>query len=142
MDLAKWDPFREMEDFYRGYGRGRRHGQSVPAAGDWMPRVDITEADATFSIQMEVPGVKKEDVSVTVDGGVLTIRGERKRETEASGRTFHRIERLRGGFARSFKLPENVDEAGIGAAFKEGVLTITLPKTAVSKAKAIEVQVR
>jgi HSP20 family protein len=142
MDLAKWDPFREMEDFFRGYGWGRRHGQGAPAAGDWVPRVDIAETGEAFSIQMEVAGVKKEDVSVTVDGGVLTIRGERKRETEEAGRTFHRVERLRGGFARSFKLPENVDEAGIGASFKEGVLTITLPKTAVSKAKAIEVQVQ
>jgi HSP20 family protein len=146
MKLAKWDPFREMEDMFDRYSRvidrPRRGSQEVLAAGDWAPRVDIAETDTEFTIKAEIPEVKKEDVKVTVDSGVLIIRGERKQEKEEKDKKFHRIERYYGSFTRSFTLPDNVDESKIEASFKDGMLNLQIPKTEAAKPKAIEVKVK
>ncbi len=146
MKLAKWDPFREMEDMFDRYSRAidrpRRGSQEVLAAGDWAPRVDIAETDTEFTIKAEIPEVKKEDVKVTVDSGVLTIRGERKQEKEEKDKKFHRVERYYGSFTRSFSLPDNVDESKIEASFKDGMLNLQIPKTEAAKPKAIEVKVK
>jgi len=146
MQLTKWDPFREMEDVFDRYSRAigwpRRGTQEVMATGDWAPRVDIAEADNEFTIKAEIPEVKKEDVKVTVDSGVLTIRGERKQEKEEKGKKFHRVERYYGSFTRSFNLPDNVDESKIDASFKDGMLNLRIPKTGAAKPKAIEVKVK
>ena len=146
MAIVKWDPFREMEDMFDRYtkavGWPRRGSQELMATGDWSPRVDISETDHEFIIKAEIPEVKKEDVKVTVDNNVLTIRGERKQEKEEKGKKFHRVERYYGSFARSFTLPENVDQAKIDASFKEGMLNLKLPKTEEAKAKEIEVKVK
>ena len=146
MQLAKWDPFREMEDVFDRYGRAigwpRRGTQEVMATGDWAPRVDIAETDNEFVIKAEIPEVNKDDVKVTVDSGVLTIRGERKQEKEEKGKKFHRVERYYGSFTRSFTLPDNVDEGKIDASFKDGVLNLKVPKTEAAKPKAIEVKVK
>jgi len=145
MSLVKWDPWREMEDMFDRYTRAvgwpRGGGQEVVATGDWSPRVDISETDGNFVIKAEVPEVKKEDVKVTVDNGVLTVSGERKQEKEEKGKKFHRVERYYGSFSRSFTLPDNVDETKVKATFKDGMLTLTLPKTEEAKPKAIEVKV-
>jgi len=145
MSLVKWDPWREMEDMFdrytRAVGRPRGSGQEVVATGDWAPRVDIAETDNEFKIKAEIPEVKKEDVKVVADNGVLTISGERKEEKEEKGKKFHRIERHYGSFMRSFTLPDNVDEAKVKASFKDGMLTLSLPKTEESKPKAIEVKI-
>ncbi|MGD2270240.1 MAG: Hsp20/alpha crystallin family protein [Desulfobacterales bacterium] len=146
MELTKWDPFREMEDMFNRYTRAigwpRRGNQEVMATGDWAPRVDIAETDNEFIIKAEIPEVKKENVKVTVDSGVLTIRGERKQETEEKDKKFHRVERYYGSFTRSFTLPDNVDETKIEASFKDGMLNLQIPKTEASKPKAIEVKVK
>ena len=146
MQLTKWDPFREMEDVFERFSRplGWRHrgGQELMATGDWIPRVDIAETDKEFVIKAELPEIKKEEVSVSVDNGVLTLRGERKQEKEEKGKKFHRIERFYGSFTRSFTLPENVDETKVDASFKDGILQLTIPKTKESKPKAIEVKVK
>jgi len=145
MSLVKWDPWREMEDMFDRYTRAvggpRGGGQEVVATGDWSPRVDISETDDSFVIKAEVPDVKKDDVKVTVDNGILTVSGERKQEKEEKGKKFHRVERYYGSFARSFTLPDNVDETKVKATFKDGMLTLTLPKTEEPKPKAIEVKV-
>ena len=120
----------------------RRGSQEVLAAGDWAPRVDIAETDTEFTIKAEIPEVKKEDVKVTVDSGVLTIRGERKQEKEEKDKKFHRVERYYGSFTRSFSLPDNVDESKIEASFKDGMLNLQIPKTEAAKPKAIEVKVK
>ncbi|HHP7234749.1 MAG TPA: Hsp20/alpha crystallin family protein [Desulfobacterales bacterium] len=146
MKLAKWDPFRQFEDMFDQYSRSlswpRRTDQEVMTTGDWTPRVDIVETDKEFAIKAEIPGIKKEDVKVTVDNGILSIRGERQQEKEEKNKKFHRIERFYGSFTRSFTLPDNVDETHIEANFKDGMLTLSIPKTEESKPKAIEVKVK
>ena len=144
MALVKWDPWREIDDMFDRYtraGLARGGSQQVARAGDWAPRVDIVETDAAFVIKAEAPEVKKEDVKVTVDNGVLTVSGERKQEKEEKGKKFHRVERYYGSFCRSFTLPDNVDEENIKATFKDGMLSLEIPKTEVVKPKAIEVKV-
>jgi HSP20 family protein len=108
---------------------------------DWTPAVDIKETPEEFVIKAELPEVNKDDVKVSIDDGVLSIRGERKFEKEDKGKTYHRIERAYGTFMRSFSIPENVDEKKLLATYKDGVLEVHLPKTPVTKPKAIEVKV-
>jgi HSP20 family protein len=120
----------------------RAGSQEVLATGDWAPRVDIAETEKEFSIKAEIPAVKKEDVKVTIDNGVLTIKGERKQEKEEKDKKFHRVERLYGSFTRSFTLPDNVDESKIEASFKDGVLNLSLAKTEETKPKAIDVKIK
>lgn len=145
MAIIKWDPWREIDDMFDRYTRAGcvpgGAGQELARTGDWTPRVDIAETDNAFLIKAEVPEVKKEDVSITVDNGVLSIRGERKQEKEETGKTFHRIERCYGEFTRNFTLPDNVDESNIKATFKDGMLSLEIPKTEKAKPKAIEVKV-
>ncbi len=145
MAIVKWDPWREMEDLFDRYSRASglpRAGSQEPlATQDWSPRVDIAETDDAFVIKAEIPEVKKEDVHVTVENGVMTLRGERRQEKEEKGKKFHRIERMYGSFSRSFTLPENVDSARIKASFKDGVLNLQLPKTTKSKPKSISVSI-
>ena len=147
MALVRWDPWRELEDMFDRYTRARAAGQpptgsqEVLETGDWSPRVDIVETDKAFVIKAEIPEVKKEDVKVTIDAGVLTIRGERKQEKEEKGRKFHRVERYYGSFTRSFTLPDNVDETKISALFKDGVLNLQIQKTEEAKPKSIEIKV-
>jgi HSP20 family protein len=80
------------------------------AVADWSPSADISETDAAYLIKAEIPGVKKEDVKVTIQDGMLTMQGERKMEKEEKGKKFHRIERSYGNFVRSFRLPDDADE--------------------------------
>ena len=145
MQLTKWDPFREMEDVIDRYSRAlswpRLGGQEAMARGDWAPRVDITETEKEFVIKAEIPDVKKEEVKITVDNGVLSIQGERKKEKEEKGKKFHRVERYYGSFTRSFTLPDNVDETKIEASFKDGMLNLHIPKSEKSKPRAINVKI-
>jgi HSP20 family protein len=108
---------------------------------DWVPSVDVSETDGEYQIKAEIPDVKKEDVKVTVEDGVLTIQGERKHEKEEKGKKYHRVERSYGSFIRSFTLPDLVDEEKVKAEFKDGVLNLQLPKPEKAKPKAIEVTV-
>ncbi|MCR4290238.1 MAG: Hsp20/alpha crystallin family protein [Candidatus Scalindua sp.] len=145
MALVKWNPWREIEDVFDRYNREvglpRSGGQDALRTGDWSPRVDIVENDSEFIIKVEIPEVKKEDVKVSVDNGVLTLQGERKHEKEEKGKKFHRVERYYGSFTRSFTLPENVDESKVKATFKDGMLNLQVPKTEKAKPKAIEVKI-
>jgi HSP20 family protein len=108
---------------------------------DWTPSVDISETESEYQIKAEIPDVKKEDVKVTVEDGVLTIQGERKQEKEEKGKKFHRIERSYGSFVRTFSLPDVIEEEKVKAEFKDGVLNLHLPKSEKAKPKAIEVKV-
>jgi HSP20 family protein len=146
MQLAKWDPFREMEDVFGRYAKALRWphkgSQDLMESGDWAPSVDILETEKEFVIKAEIPGVSKDDVKISVDNGKLTIRGEKKQEKEEKNKKFHRVEQFYGSFARSFTLPENVDETKIEAAFKNGMLKLQIPKTTVSKPKAIDIKIK
>jgi len=107
---------------------------------DWVPAVDIQESEKEYLVKAEIPEVKKEDVKVSIEEGVLTIQGERKAEKEEKGKKFHRTERVYGKFLRSFSLPSEVEEAKVLAEFKEGMLTLHLPKSERAKPKTIEVK--
>lgn len=145
MQLKKWDPWSEFASFFDHYARALPRlplgSQEVLATGDWTPRVDISETDTEFSIKAEIPGVEKENVSVSVESRVMTIRGEKKQEKEEKDKTLHRVERRYGSFTRSFTLPDSADEKGVKAAFKDGVLTVTVKKIASAQPKAIEIKV-
>jgi len=147
MNLVRWDPFRELEDMSdrlnRMFGRPAARpesGKEAMTVADWIPAVDISETDAEYLIKAELPEVKKEDVKVTVQHGVLTIHGERKHEKEEKGKRYHRVERSYGSFTRSFTLPDEVDETKVRAEFKDGMLHLHLPKSEKAKPKAIDVK--
>jgi HSP20 family protein len=148
MSLIRWEPFREMDEIFRrswpaGFGRLPRTGsQGGEQPMEWSPGADISENEKEYLIRAELPGVKREDVKVTLDQGVITISGERKLEKEDKGTKFHRIESFHGTFSRSFGLPDNVDQAAIFADSKDGVLFVHLPKTKpAEKPKAVEIKV-
>jgi len=132
------------ERFNRLFGRlpaRREGGREALTVADWAPVVDITEDEKEYLIKAEVPEVDKKDVKVTVQDGCLTIQGERKQEKEEKGQRFHRVERSYGSFVRSFTLPEEVAEDKLKAEFKDGMLTVHLPKTEKPKPPAVEVKV-
>lgn len=148
MTLVRWDPFRELEEvsdrLNRMFARPsspRTTGKETMIVADWTPSVDISETEGEYQIKAEIPDVKKEDVKVTLEDGVLTIQGERKHEKEEKGKKYHRIERSYGSFVRTFSLPDVIDEEKVKAEFKEGVLNLHLPKSEKAKPKAIEVKV-
>ena len=107
---------------------------------DFVPPVDIHETEKEFLVQAEIPEVKKDDVKITIEDGVLTIQGERRAEKEEKGKRFHRMERVYGTFLRSFSLPTEVEESKALAEFKDGMLTLHLPKSERAKPKTIEVK--
>lgn len=110
-------------------------------AGSWAPRVDIAETNGELVVAAELPGMARDDVSIRIENNVLTLKGEKKHEEEKKGTNYHRIERSYGTFSRSFSLPSTVDTSKVKAAFKDGVLTITLPKTEEAKGKEIPIEV-
>jgi len=109
---------------------------------DWSPLVDISEDDKEYLVKADLPEMKKEDVKVTVENGVLSISGERKSEKEEKRNKFHRIERSYGTFLRTFTLPDNADSTKIAAEFKEGVLKVHLPKIPAAKPQHVEVKLQ
>ncbi len=143
--LTRWEPFKELEDLQNRlsnvFSRAPRQGNGHEGLtiADWSPVADITEDDKEYVVKAELPAIKKEDVKVTVENGVLTISGERKFEKE--DKRYHRIERAYGSFVRSFTLPDDADAKGVKAEFKDGVLTVHLPKSESAKPKQIEVKV-
>jgi HSP20 family protein len=145
MSLVKWAPLNNIESMFDNYVRSLgwplNGDQELISKDDWTPRVDISETDTELVIKADIPDVKKEDVKVSVEEGVLTIQGEKKQEREESGKKYHRIERFYGNFSRSFTLPSYVNEGKIEASFKNGVLQLHIPKTAQSAHKNIEIKV-
>lgn len=148
--LIRWEPFLEFatlsDRMNRLFGET---GRSLPAwpteegltTGVWTPPVDVFETNESIVLKADLPEVSKEEVDISVQGNVLTIRGERKREEEVKEKDFYRMERSHGVFTRSFTLPGTVDPEKIEAGFSSGVLTVTLPKREESKPKQIHVKV-
>ena len=148
MSLARWNPFRELEEvnqrLNRVFGRdlsSLSDGKSPMTTFDWAPSVDIAETETEFQVKAELPDVKKEDVKVSVDGGVLRIEGERKQEKEEKSKKWHRVERSYGSFLRTFALPENIEDTKVVAEFKNGVLDVHLPKSPKSKPTSVQIKV-
>jgi HSP20 family protein len=146
--ITTWNPWRDLEDMQsrvlRSLGLGSRRmpeGQQSLTTAEWAPSVDISEDDHEYLIKAELPEVKKEDVKVTVENGVVTIKGERRFEKEETSKKFHRIERCYGNFERSFSMPDDADPDKVSADFKEGVLQVRLAKSEAKKPRNIEVAV-
>src|SRR5437867_4723086 len=149
--LITWNPLREMDEaqnrfnrfFLGGFpnrmGSGEIHSLAV---ADWSPEVDISEDDHGYLLKADLPEMKKEDVKVTVEDGILCVSGERKSEKEDQKRKFHHIERSYGNFRRSFTLPEDTDSKKVTAEFRDGVLKVHLPTTTIAKTKAVQVKVQ
>jgi len=135
-----------MDDLLKGFGPmlGRVPTLARPADGgyEFMPLADVIEREKEYLIKVDLPDVRKEDVKVLFDAGVLTIKGERKVEKETKGETVHRTERFYGAFERGFALPDDVDPKGIHAESKDGVLTVSLPRIAVEKPRPLAITIQ
>ena len=148
--LTRWEPINDISNlsqrmdrmFEELMGRGlRRLAEDDRVRGSWSPAVNILEKKDAIVITADLPGLKAEDVDVTVDNGVLTIRGERRLEEASEGETYHRVERVYGVFERTFTLPNSVDVNRIDAKFRNGEMLVTLPKREESKPRAVKVAV-
>jgi HSP20 family protein len=148
--LTRWEPINDISNlsqrmdrmFEELMGRGlRRLAEDDRVRGSWSPAVNILEKKDAIVITADLPGLKAEDVDVTVDNGVLTIRGERRLEEASEGETYHRVERVYGVFERTFTLPNSVDVNTIDAKFRNGEMVVTLPKREESKPRAVKVAV-
>jgi len=147
--MTLWNPLRDLEEMQdrvlRNFGMGlsRRipEGQQPLTTSEWAPSVDIVEDEHEYLIKAELPEVNKDDVKVTLENGVVTIKGERKLEKEEKNRKFHRIERSYGCFERSFSIPEDAAPDKVSADFKEGLLQVHLTKTEEKRPQHIEVAV-
>ena len=127
-----WDPFRDLEEMStrlnRLFGRPFTGLQENLTGFDWTPSVGVSETPTAYLIKAELPGVKKEDVHLDMEEGVLTITGERKQEQEHKDEKHHRVETSYGSFMRRFTVPEDANTEGVEATFKDGVLTVKLGK--------------
>lgn len=147
--LTQWTPFRELDELQNRlatlFGRSpltvANGEKETIGLADWTPSVDITEDDKEYLIKADLPEVKKEDVKVSVENGVLSFSGERKQEREEKSKKYHRVERAYGSFTRSFALPDTTDSTKVSADFKEGVLKVHLPKSERALPKTVEVKV-
>jgi len=147
MNIVRWDPIHEMDQFFSRplgnlmFGRWQRStvddGESA-----WTPTLDVSETEVEYLVRADLPAVKKEDVSVTIENDVLTIAGERKFDKVEDSERVHRRESAHGVFSRSLSLPENANAGGIRAESKDGVLTVHVPKAKVERTKAVEIKVQ
>jgi HSP20 family protein len=135
-----------MDDLLKGFGPmfGRLPALARYEEGgyEFMPRADVIEREKEYVVKVDLPEVRKEDVKVLFEDGVLTIKGERKEEKEVKGETLHRTERFYGTFERSFALPDDVDPKGIHAECKDGVLMVSLPRVAVQKPRPLAITIQ
>lgn len=142
MPIIRWDPFSELVELGDEIGRWwptpRRKGKRE--AGTWFPEVDIKEDEKQITIRADLPGMKMEDIDVSIENNLITISGERKMESEEKGKDFTRIERSYGAFSRSFDLGIPVKEEEIKASYKNGVLDVVLPKAVIKEPKKIAIK--
>jgi len=148
--LTRWEPVGDANNisqqmdrwFSEMMGRGlRRTAEEDRVRGSWTPAVNVLERQDAIEIAADLPGMKGDDVEVTVEDGVLTIRGERKLEEAAEGETYHRVERCYGLFERTFSLPNSVDPSKIEARFADGEMRVVLPRREESKPRNVKIKV-
>ena len=144
MTLVRWQPqtlFGFDNDFDRFFeGFRNRWGNGDSRAVAWRPSMDVSETGHAIVVNVDLPGLSREEIKVNVDKDVLTIHGEKRHESGKEEKRFHRMERTCGSFKRSFTLPSGVDTGKISAVYTDGVLTLTLPKTEEARPKEIEVK--
>ncbi|HEX9686404.1 MAG TPA: Hsp20/alpha crystallin family protein [Burkholderiales bacterium] len=138
-NITRYDPFNDLDDIFKGlFVRPMRF--DLESAPQMRMKIDVSKADDTYTVKADVPGVKKDDIQVAVDGNEVTISGEIKQETEEKkGEEVLRSERYYGKISRSFTLPHDVDEAKVVAKYADGVLKLTLPMKSASKTRKITV---
>jgi HSP20 family protein len=140
--VTRWNPSQQLasrEPLYRLFDTFFNEGGEDLTTRTWTPPVDIQETDDSYRIQVELPGMKKEDIQITLENNVLRLSGERKFEKDVKKENFHRIERVYGTFSRSFALPTQVSSDKVDAKFQDGVLTITVPKAEQAKPRRISI---
>jgi HSP20 family protein len=149
----RWNPFKEMEDLQsrlfglmnRNFSRQglTKEGEQEEAmsVSQWAPLVDVAEDEKGYLIKAELPEIKKDEVKVTLENGVLTITGERKFEKEEKNKRYHRVERAYGTFARSFTLPDDAEADHVSAEFRDGVLQVRIAKSEKARPRSIDVKV-
>lgn len=152
MALVKFNPVRDLLNFERevsriinNFERSFDSDNSLPQEFEnaiWSPLSDISEDKDNFKIRLDLPGMKKEDVKINMENNMLSISGERKQEKESDNSKYHRVERVYGKFYRSFTLPESIEHEKIDAEFKDGQLTITVPKSEKAKPKQLEIKIK
>ena len=145
MSVTRYNPFRELEAWpsIRLFEDTMNRLLSEPAAArPWTPAVDILETADDLIVKADLPGVDLKDVDIRIENGTLSIKGDRKFEEKKENSGYHRIERSYGAFVRYFSLPDTVDAEKVNAAYKEGVLTVTLPKKELAKPRQVRVEVR
>lgn len=146
MALTAYDPYRQLEALSRemqrlaGASPVRANEEGGVHASDWVPSVDIKEEEKHFAIYADIPGVEAKDIEVSMENGVLTIKGERRLETKDESSQFSRVERARGTFLRRFTLPDTADDDDISAKTQDGVLEVVIPKREKAQPKKIAVQ--
>jgi HSP20 family protein len=156
MSIVRWNPAHELATFPTDVMNMQReinrmfdkffHGGTVDdgsfGTSLWTPAVDVAEHDDAYQVKVEIPGVSKDDVKITMQDNILTIRGEKKQEKESKRSNSHRVERSYGSFQRSFTLPTSVKHDKIEASYRDGILTIAVPKAEEAKPKQIEVKAK
>jgi len=148
MDIIPWRPFggelsslrQEMDRLWDRFVGETPFVRRI--TGEWWPTVDVSENKDNFIIKAELPGMDDKDVSVTISGNVLTIKGEKKKEEEDKDEHHYRAERYYGSFQRSFQLPASVQAHEVEAAFEKGILRVTLPKVEEAKKKEVKIKVK
>ncbi|MCM8795229.1 MAG: Hsp20/alpha crystallin family protein [Candidatus Omnitrophica bacterium] len=143
----EWDPFRELLDLEKEFHRFLDTSfdtlpERISKEGIWSPSLDISEDKDNIVIKADLPGVKQQDIDISINDNILTLKGERRRDEETKGKNYHRIERFYGSFVRSLSLPRYVDTDKINASYKDGVLEIVIPKTEEAKPKQIKVELK
>lgn len=149
MAIVRWEPFRDLlslqDRMNRIFGEYRQAAGASDdewaLGGSWAPAVDIYEQGNDIVLKAELPGVDPKDLDIRLENNVLTLRGQRKLENEVKKESYHRVERSYGSFSRSFTLPSVVDQAGIKAEVRDGILKLVLPKREEAKPKQIEISV-
>jgi len=147
MTLTRWNPIRDLEEVQSRlssilpFPTLRKNGdKELMTVAEWAPAVDITEDEKEYLVTAELPDIKKEDVKVTVENGILSISGKRKFEKEEQGKKYHRIERSYGSFLRSFDLPDDADPEKVDAKFSDGTLKVHVTKSEKARPKQIEIK--
>jgi HSP20 family protein len=147
MAIIRWEPFRDLMTTQREFDRlfkeafSPMFGEGELSTRTWAPPVDIYENENNIVLKADLPGVDPKDVEVRVEDSTLYLKGERKFEKETKEENYHRVERSYGSFARSFSLPNSINAEKVKAEYKDGLLTLTLPKREEAKPKTIKIDV-
>jgi HSP20 family protein len=144
MTLVRWNPYRHLASLpldLDNFFESSRLGLGLNAETDWSPSVDVSESEDGYEIKADVPGLQRQDIRISFENGLLTLKGEKKQENEVKGKNFHKVERCHGRFERSFRLPDGIKADAIKAKVDNGVLTVSIPKAEEAKPKEIAVAV-